>query len=145
MLQLSHGGVPPRAIARLLDCHPDTVRRWVARAATGAELDDRPRSGRPPVYAEAIQLKTIAFYCQVAPLPGCNTWSLRWAHRYLRTHRAILGAPMSRPTMQRILKRHALKPHLQPILPRHYRSRLLSQNGSHPRLVSLPSRVSVQF
>jgi hypothetical protein len=49
MVLLSLRGLPPAQIAGLLDCHPATVRRWIARfnAEGAAGLADRPRSGRP--------------------------------------------------------------------------------------------------
>ncbi len=82
------------------------------RSMNGDELCDQKRSGRPAVYSEKIQLKTIAFYCQVSPLPGCNRWSLRWAENYLKGHSEIIGCSMSHSTIQRILKTHSLRPHL---------------------------------
>jgi len=104
-------GVERRTIAWLEDSHPSTLDRWTARAAVGEELRDRPRSGRPPVFAEDIRLKTIGFYCQASPLPGCNTWSLRWAEAFLKQHPEQLGASISRSSLQRILVKHALRPH----------------------------------
>jgi transposase len=112
MLALDQCGVNPQTIAWFMDRHITTVRRWILRSMNGAQLCDQNRSGRPPVYIEKIQLKTIAFYCQVSPLPGCNRWSLRWAEDYLKEHSEIIGCSMSHSTIQRILKRHSLRPHL---------------------------------
>src|SRR5207248_6947479 len=49
MILLSVHGLAPGQVAELLDCHPATVRRWIARfnAEGLAGLADRPRSGRP--------------------------------------------------------------------------------------------------
>jgi len=49
MVLLSAHGLPPSQIAALLDCHPATVRRWIARFNSdgAAGLADRPRCGRP--------------------------------------------------------------------------------------------------
>jgi hypothetical protein len=58
-----------------------------------------------------VVLKTIAFHCQVAPLPGCSSWSLRWAEAYLKEHPEILGCSVSRSSIQRFLRSHALRPH----------------------------------
>lgn len=112
MLALDHCQVHSRTIAWYMNRDITTVRRWILRSKDGYELCDQKRSGRPQVYADKIQLKTIAFYCQVSPLPGCNTWSLRWAESYLKEHSEILGCSMSHSTIQRILKNHALRPHL---------------------------------
>jgi hypothetical protein len=48
MVLLSAHGLPPAQIAALLDCHPATVRRWIARFNSdgAAGLADRPRCGR---------------------------------------------------------------------------------------------------
>ena len=112
MVALNHCQVNLRTIAWFMNRHVTTVRKWILQSKNGGELCDQKRSGRPPVYNEKIQLKTIAFYCQVSPLPGCNSWSLRWAENYLKEHSEIIGCSMSHSTIQRILKRHALRPHL---------------------------------
>jgi len=109
---LSLAGVDAHVIAWFVDCSLDTVRRWLARAETGNPLVDKPRSGRPPTFTEAFRLRTIGFYCQHAPLPGCTGWSLTDAANYLEDHLEILGATVSRASLQRILKSHALRPHL---------------------------------
>ena len=109
---LNHYGVPCLTIARFVNRHINTIRKWISRFETGDGLQDKQRSGRPAVFTESIQLKTIAFYCQVSPLPGCNAWSLRWAEQYLKDNSEILGCSMSHSTIQRILKNHALRPHL---------------------------------
>jgi len=79
MLALAHCEVNLGTIAWFTNRHVTTVYKWIMRSKNGGELCDQKRSGRPPVYNEKTQLKTIAFYCQVSPLPGCNSWSLRWA------------------------------------------------------------------
>jgi transposase len=112
MVILSNSGVNSRTIAWFVNRHISTVRRWISRFESDDDLRDQNRSGRPPVYTEKTQLKTIAFYCQISPLPGCNTWSLRWAEHYLKEHSEIFGCSMSHSTIQRILKSHALRPHL---------------------------------
>src|SRR5579859_3951706 len=55
MVLLSLHGLPPAQIAALLDCHPETVRRWIGRfnAEGIAGLTDRapvraPPAGRAP-------------------------------------------------------------------------------------------------
>jgi len=112
MLALAHGEVNLGTIAWFTNRHITTVRKWIMRSKNGGELCDQKRSGRSPIYNEKTQLKTIAFYCQVSPLPGCNSWSLRWAENYLKEHSEIIGCSMSHSTIQRILKSHGLRPHL---------------------------------
>jgi len=112
MVVLNHCSVNLQTIAWFVGRHITTVRKWISHSKNGDDLCDQKRSGRPPVYTEKIQLKTIAFYCQVSPLPGCNRWSLRWAEDYLKEHSETIGCSMSHSTIQRILKRHALRPHL---------------------------------
>jgi len=112
IVALAHCEVDLRTIAWFMNRHITTVRRWILRSKNGNELYDQNRSGRPQIYSEKTKLKTIAFYCQVSPLPGCNSWSLRWAESYLKEHSEIIGYSMSHSTIQRILKTHALRPHL---------------------------------
>ncbi len=100
-------------IAWFCDCHLRTVKRWIIQIEFGEPLSDHPRSGRPPVFSQDIYLKTIAFYCQTSPLPGCGTWSLRWASEYFEKHPEMMGCTMSHSTIGRILKMHALRPHLR--------------------------------
>lgn len=55
---------------------------------------------------------TIAVYCQQAPpLPGLYRWSLRDAQRYFKERTDLIGMPVSRSTIHRILLEHALRPH----------------------------------
>lgn len=112
MAALSIEGVDPRAIAAVTQAHRTTVSRWTCRVEDGGLLTDLPRTGRPRVFSEAARLTTIAIYCQQSPpLPGVHTWSLRDAHRYFNAHPEILGAPIGRATIRRILLEHALRPH----------------------------------
>ncbi len=109
---LSMEGIDHRAIAVFTQNHPRTVQRWACRIAEGSLFTDLPRSGRPRSFGEAARLTTIAVYCQhTPPLPGVHTWSLRDAHTYFNEHPEILGAPIGRATIQRILLEHALRPH----------------------------------
>lgn len=100
-------------IAWFCGCHLRTVKRWIIQIELGEPLSDRSRSGRHAVFTQDIYLRTIAFYCQSSPLPGCSTWSLRWASKYLKEHPEIIGHTMSHSTIGRILKMHALRPHLK--------------------------------
>ncbi len=66
--------------------HITTVRRWISRVKIDGNIHDQKRDGRPSAYSEKIKLETIAFYCQVSPLPDWGTWSFRWAEKYLKEH-----------------------------------------------------------
>ncbi len=110
---LHQNNVPGRSIAWFLQSRPRLVNRWIIRIESEETISDYSRSGRPAVFTEDICLKVIAFYCQKSPLPGCNSWSLRWAEKYLKEHSEIINCPISHSGIQRILKMHALRPHKQ--------------------------------
>jgi transposase len=112
MVALAMEGVDHRAIAAFTQVHQRTIHRWACRIHEGNLFTDLPRSGRPRTFSEAARLSTIAVYCQQAPpLPGVNLWSLRVAERFFEEHSDIVGGPISRATIQRILLEHALRPH----------------------------------
>lgn len=112
MLALSLEGFAPSTVATLTERDVSTIERWVSRVKEGGLLTDLARSGRPKTFSESVRLKTIAVYCQQAPpLPGANTWSLSDAHSYFNEHPDILGAPIGRGSIHRILLEHALRPH----------------------------------
>ncbi|MCG2788859.1 MAG: hypothetical protein L6405_02780 [Actinomycetia bacterium] len=48
-----------------------------------------------PFLLKDICIRTIAFYCQISPLAGCSTWSLRLAEKYLKEHPEVIGCAMS--------------------------------------------------
>lgn len=108
IISLSRSGVRNKVISKITDCSKGIISRWRQRS----DINDNPRSGRPLIYDEPIQLKTIAFYCQTTPLPDCGRWSLRTAGKHLKNNSNLIGLPTSPSTIQRILKNHKLKPHL---------------------------------
>lgn len=112
MIALHGSGIRIPAISWFLNRHSTTVRRWISRAKNNKTLQDLKRIGSPAVYSLQIKLKTIAFYCQVSPLPGCAGWSSRWAAKYLEAHNDILGCAPSHSTIRRSLNAHALRPYL---------------------------------
>ena len=110
---LHQNNILPGRIAWFCQSHLQTVKRWIIRIESEGTISDHPRSGRPAIFTQEICLKTIAFYCQVSPLPGCSAWSLRWAEAYLKEHPELINYSMSRSSIQRILKMHVLRPHKQ--------------------------------
>ncbi|WP_331460267.1 IS630 family transposase [Desulfosarcina ovata] len=112
IVALYKGGFTPGVISVFTDSHRSTVRRWICRVKNGEPLADYPRCGRPRTFSKDKRLMTIAVYCQQAPpLPGLHRWSLRDAQRYFKVHTDLIGMPISRSTIHRILLEHALKPH----------------------------------
>lgn len=101
-------------IAAMLDVSPRTTAAWEKRFAGGPNVWDAPRSGRSRTYQKDVEDRFIAFYCQTAPLKECGRgrWSLRIAENQLNKDAHPVGVSLSRSTMQRMLCRHALKPHL---------------------------------
>jgi transposase len=110
---LHRATIPAPQISWFTDRHRRTVGRWVVRVGTGEPITDRPRSGRPALFGEETHLKTIAFFCQTPALPGCTRWTLREAERHFAAHPEAIGYPMSRPSIARVLVKHALRPHLR--------------------------------
>ncbi len=110
IMSLHKKGIPASCISWFIDRHISTVRRWISRVET-SNLSDKKRSGRPPVFSQQMQLKTIGFYCQANPLPGCSRWTLTWAANYLTNNLEILGRSISRSSIHRFLESHALRPH----------------------------------
>lgn len=88
-----------------------TVLIWKRRFQEGEGILDRDRSGRPPSIPSEVNHRLLAFYCQHNPLPGCTRWTIRWAQTYLQEHPEILQCLISRSSIHRLLKSHALKPY----------------------------------
>jgi len=100
------------SIAHHTNCSRKTVSRWIDRFQGGNGLHDACRCGRARRLTDDVKIKAISFYCQVSPLPGCSSWSLRWAEKHLKDHPQLLGDTISHSSLQRILKSHPLRPHL---------------------------------
>jgi hypothetical protein len=89
MVLLSVHGLPAAQIARLLECHPATVRRWIGRfnREGTAGLADRPRSGRPRLAGRRLARRVAALLERPGPWtlprsgPGAATATAR-----LRSH-----------------------------------------------------------
>ena len=107
IIALSKNGTSNKVISEITDCSKEIISRWSQRS----NIYDNQRSGRPPVYNQVIQLRTIGFYCQITPLSDCGRWSLRMAGKYIENDSDLIGLPTSHSTIHRLLKKHNLKPH----------------------------------
>ncbi len=113
MAALYQAKYTPNEIAVFSGRHINTVNRRMKRAKTDNSLKDLPRSGRPAVFTELIQLKITAFFCQATPLPGCNSVTLKWAAEYFNRDTSFLGcSAISSSSISRILRNNSLRPHL---------------------------------
>jgi transposase len=115
-------GQPNAQIARDLGLHVDTVRTWRGRfAAAGMKgLADRPRSGRPPVFAATVVAQVKALACS---LPAEHGLPLsRWSCQDLACEAVTRGITpaVSGSTVRRWLAADAIKPwqHRSWIFPR---------------------------
>jgi transposase len=79
MVLLSLHELPAAQIAELLECHPGTVRRWIARfnGEGVAGLADRPRPGRPRLGGRRLTRRIAALLARPGP------WTLPRIRRYL--------------------------------------------------------------
>ena len=79
MVLLSLHELAPAEIAALLDCHPATVRRWIARFSQegAAGLAGRPRCGRPRIGGRQLTSRITALLGRPGP------WTLPRIRRYL--------------------------------------------------------------
>ena len=107
IMALSKSGISHNMISKMTDCSTEIVNRWSQRNT----VFDNQRSGCPPVYSEAIQLKTTAVYCQTTPLPDCGRWTLRTVGKYIENDPTLIELPTSHSTIHRFLQNQGLKPH----------------------------------
>lgn len=107
IIALSRNCTSNKVISQITGCSKEITSRWSQRS----NIYDNLRSGRPLIYDEATQLKTIGFYCQTTPLSDCGRWSLRMAGKYIENDSDLIGLPTSHSTIHRLLKKHNLKPH----------------------------------
>ena len=115
-------GLPSTLIARRVGVAPNTVRKWRKRFCTHgyAGLRDRPRSGRPRVFAAVVVAEVKAIACE---LPATRDVPLgRWSLAELREELLASGlvAEVSTATVRRWLAEDAIKPwqHRSWIFPR---------------------------
>src|SRR5690349_25023243 len=108
MVLLSLHELPPAQIAGLLECHPGTARRWIARFNDEglAGLADRPRPGRPRLGGRRLTRRIAALLARPGP------WTLPRIRRYL-------GWPqVSMRTLYRRVRPGAVLPRAQLAPPR---------------------------
>ena len=115
-------GLPNALIARRVGVAPNTVRKWRKRFCTHgyAGLRDRPRPGRPRVFAAAVVAEVKAIACE---LPATrNVPVSRWSLAELRAEviASGLAAEVSTATVRRWLGQDAIRPwqHRSWIFPR---------------------------
>lgn len=141
IVALNQSGVEASATACLLNCSVDVVYFWLHRHTETNDLNDRPRSGRPPLYADTDKLRIIAFYCQTQPLPGCGRWTFLWAQEHLNASPDLVGFTPGKSTIHRILE-WSQAPSVG-LLPSHHRPQLFSQDGAPSGLVLLSTPTPV--
>jgi transposase len=100
---LAAEGINQRETARRLDCHYNSIGKWLARWMLGGidVIDDRKRSGRPTEWTPAEIKMVVNHVCQEPP-PHLSRWSVR-------TLAAQLHVPPT--TVFNILEEHDLHPH----------------------------------
>jgi transposase len=115
-------GLPSALIARRVGVAPNTVRKWRRRFCTHgyAGLRDRPRPGRPRVFAAAVVAEVKAIACELPATRGVPIG--RWSLAELRQEVITSGllATVSTATVRRWLDEDAIKPwqHRSWIFPR---------------------------
>ncbi|MFD9791432.1 IS630 family transposase [Streptomyces sp. NPDC059070] len=103
---LAAGGCSAWRIAEIVRVDVSTVVRWRDRYAREglAGLEDRPRSGRPPVHGPEVRLRIVATATSTPPHPYDG-----WSHRLIADHLADTGVSVSQ--VGRILAALQVKPH----------------------------------
>ncbi len=105
---LSLGGLTVPTIAVQVGVSEKTARQWIKRftAARLAGLDDAPRSGRPPTYAEDAQSLVIAKARSLPPKPEGATVSptCHWTLDRLTEELHKDGVPIKRSQIRRLLR-----------------------------------------
>jgi transposase len=105
-------GLPNALIARRVGVAPNTVRKWRKRFCIHgyAGLRDRPRPGRPRVFAAVVTAEVTAIACELPATRGVPL--SRWSLAELRTEVLASGllTAVSTATVRRWLAEDAIKP-----------------------------------
>lgn len=104
LLLLAAGGATDAEVARQVGIGVATVQRWRSRftAERLAGMEDRPRRGRPPRYAEGDRARVISTVCSQGPPDGTTHWTVR---------SLATATGVGRDTVHRILREERLAPH----------------------------------
>ena len=98
------------AAAARLDLHPNSIRRWRRRWASGQfTLEDDPGRGRKPAFSPLDRAIVTSIACDVVARTG-NPLSRQSTTDLARRARDELNKPISRSTVWRILDEDAIKP-----------------------------------
>jgi transposase len=109
ILLKSESGLIDTAIAADVGCSLWTVERTRKRfCMEGLEsaLKDKPRSGQPQKIDARIEAEVVAFVCSTPP-EGYNRWTLELLKRESDKR---CSKSLSKGSLQKILKKHQLKP-----------------------------------
>ena len=109
IVKLHKADVPHSAISRILAVSEKTITRTMKRDPE--KLEDARRSGRRAKYKMPEHTQIISFYCHTPPLPGLRRWTLSLGTSYLNAHPEIIGKPVTRASLHRILHGHGKRPH----------------------------------
>ena len=105
-------GLPSALIARRVGVTPNTVRKWRRRFCTQgyAGLRDRPRPGRPRVFAAAVVAEVKAIACELPATRGVPLG--RWSLAELRAEviASGLATAVSTATVRRWLDEDVIRP-----------------------------------
>jgi transposase len=132
MVLLSLHELTPAQIAGLLECHPGTARRWIARFSQEglAGLADRPRSGRPRLGGRRLTRRIAALLARPGP------WTLPRIRRYLGWPQVSMRTLYRRVRLVAIWRRPKLTARGDP-----YHDHVVA--GIVARLLELPRRAVV--
>lgn len=110
---LARDGLTAPKLAARLGVGEATVRHWIKRfnGAGLAGLDDAPRSGRPPTYAEGEQSHVIAKARSLPPKPadGDVPPTCHWTLDRLQEELNKEVVPIKRSQIRRLLKAEHIK------------------------------------
>jgi transposase len=103
--------LPTPHLAVRVRVHPNTAAKWRKRWATeGFTLDDRPRSGRPPLFSAVQVAQVKATACQMPAERGLPLSRFSLSEVQQEVQKALLITSISTATIWRILHEDAIRP-----------------------------------